>query len=154
MKLVIRYSTGVAGLYDYGPSGCAMEANMLSIWKSHFVLEEQMLEIRASLLTPHQVLKWVIQSYVVIIVHRWVSSLQVIWELRQGRHQQGECHLKMELCISVIILDCSKPLGSENVHYIEIKVVWPAWIKKEKIDVYFSNNLKSTIISLKHWRKL
>lgn len=48
---------GVAGLYDYGPSGCAMEANMLSIWKSHFVLEEQMLEIRASLLTPHQVLK-------------------------------------------------------------------------------------------------
>lgn len=48
---------GVAGLYDYGPSGCAMEANMLTIWKSHFVLEEQMLEIRASLLTPHQVLK-------------------------------------------------------------------------------------------------
>lgn len=48
---------GVAGLYDYGPSGCAMEANMLNIWKSHFVLEEQMLEIRASLLTPHQVLK-------------------------------------------------------------------------------------------------
>jgi hypothetical protein len=50
---------GVAGLYDYGPSGCAMEANMVNIWKSHFVLEEQMLEIRASLLTPHQVLKWV-----------------------------------------------------------------------------------------------
>lgn len=48
---------GVAGLYDYGPSGCAMEANMINIWKSHFVLEEQMLEIRASLLTPHQVLK-------------------------------------------------------------------------------------------------
>ncbi|KAJ7365654.1 Glycine--tRNA ligase [Desmophyllum pertusum] len=48
---------GVAGLYDYGPSGCAMEANMVNIWKSHFVLEEQMLEIRASLLTPHQVLK-------------------------------------------------------------------------------------------------
>ncbi|CAH3017408.1 unnamed protein product [Porites evermanni] len=48
---------GVAGLYDYGPSGCAMEANMINIWKSHFVLEEQMLEIRASLLTPHPVLK-------------------------------------------------------------------------------------------------
>lgn len=48
---------GVAGLYDYGPSGCAMEANMINIWKSHFVLEEQMLEIRASLLTPHSVLK-------------------------------------------------------------------------------------------------
>lgn len=57
MKLMIRHSTGVAGLYDFGPSGCAMEANMLTIWKSHFVLEEQMLEIRASLLTPHQVLK-------------------------------------------------------------------------------------------------
>ena len=44
--------------------------------------------------------------------------------LQHGRHrQQGECHLKMELCVSVIILDYSKPFGSQNVHYTEIKLV-------------------------------
>ncbi|CAB3990229.1 glycine--tRNA ligase-like, partial [Paramuricea clavata] len=48
---------GVAGLYDYGPSGCAIEANVVSLWRSHFVLEEQMLEIKSTQLTPHVVLK-------------------------------------------------------------------------------------------------
>ena len=48
---------GVAGLYDYGPSGCAIEANVLNLWRSHFVLEEQMLEIKSTQLTPHVVLK-------------------------------------------------------------------------------------------------
>ena len=153
MKLMIRHSTGVAGLYDFGPSGCAMEANMLTIWKSHFVLEEQMLEIRASLLTPHQVLKWVIQSHVVIIVHRWVcnSSLQVIWELRQGRHQQRECHLKMEFCISVIILILSH-LPHKMYTILKLNLYEQLG---EKIDIYFSNNLTSRIIiALKHWGKL
>ena len=48
---------GVAGLYDYGPTGCAMKANMLALWRSHFVLEEQMLEIDATCLTPEPVLQ-------------------------------------------------------------------------------------------------
>lgn len=48
---------GVAGLYDFGPIGCAMENNLIGIWRSHFVLEEQMLEVRCTQLTPHQVLK-------------------------------------------------------------------------------------------------
>eukprot|EP00795_Rhopilema_esculentum_P014077 gene14077-5064_t len=48
---------GVAGLYDFGPVGCAMETNIINIWRSHFVLEEQFLEVRCTQLTPHQVLK-------------------------------------------------------------------------------------------------
>ena len=48
---------GVAGLYDFGPVGCAMENNIVSMWRSHFVLEEQFLEVRCTQLTPHQVLK-------------------------------------------------------------------------------------------------
>jgi len=48
---------GVAGLYDFGPLGCGMETNMMSLWRSHFVNEDQMLEVRCSQLTPHQVLK-------------------------------------------------------------------------------------------------
>eukprot|EP00048_Salpingoeca_helianthica_P015207 m.225618 g.225618 ORF g.225618 m.225618 type:complete len:669 (-) comp16741_c0_seq1:134-2140(-) len=48
---------GVAGLYDYGPVGCAVKANFISTWRSHFVLEENMLEVDCTSLTPHAVLK-------------------------------------------------------------------------------------------------
>ena len=48
---------GVAGLYDLGPMGCAMKANLLSQWRSHFVLEEHMLEVDTTILTPEPILK-------------------------------------------------------------------------------------------------
>lgn len=48
---------GVAGLYDYGPPGCALQANILALWRNHFVLEESMLELDTTILTPHDVLK-------------------------------------------------------------------------------------------------
>jgi glycyl-tRNA synthetase len=48
---------GVSGLYDYGPMGCAMKANLLNAWRSFFVLEEQMLEVDTCMLTPEIVLK-------------------------------------------------------------------------------------------------
>ncbi|KAJ1991876.1 Glycine--tRNA ligase 1, mitochondrial [Dimargaris cristalligena] len=48
---------GVAGLYDYGPTGCALQTNILNLWRSHFVLEEDMLELDCSILTPAEVLK-------------------------------------------------------------------------------------------------
>ncbi|RYQ83000.1 hypothetical protein Ahy_B10g101613 [Arachis hypogaea] len=41
---------GVAGLYDYGPPGCAVKSN-------HFVLEENMLEVDCPYVTPEVVLK-------------------------------------------------------------------------------------------------
>lgn len=47
---------GVNGLYDFGPMGCAMKANLINEWRRHFILEEQMLEIDCSMLTPHPVL--------------------------------------------------------------------------------------------------
>lgn len=47
---------GVTGQYDFGPMGCAMKQNLLSAWRSHFVLEEQMLEVDCTVLTPEQVL--------------------------------------------------------------------------------------------------
>ena len=50
-------SIGVAGLYDYGPAGCAIQANLINFWRKHFVLEEQMLEIDCSIMTPFDVLK-------------------------------------------------------------------------------------------------
>ncbi|KAI8998198.1 hypothetical protein BC832DRAFT_532888 [Gaertneriomyces semiglobifer] len=48
---------GIAGLYDYGPPGCALQNNILALWRQHFVLEEDMLEVECTNLTPEAVLK-------------------------------------------------------------------------------------------------
>ncbi|KAL8683703.1 MAG: hypothetical protein Q9186_000337 [Xanthomendoza sp. 1 TL-2023] len=48
---------GVSGLYDYGPSGCSLQANIIDAWRKHFVLEEDMMEVDCTMLTPHEVLK-------------------------------------------------------------------------------------------------
>ncbi|KAJ0667897.1 putative glycine--tRNA ligase [Helianthus annuus] len=48
---------GVAGLYDYGPPGCAVKSNVLAFWRQHFVLEEDMLEVDCPCVTPEVVLK-------------------------------------------------------------------------------------------------
>jgi len=48
---------GVAGLYDYGPPGCAVKENVLALWRQHFVLEDNILQIECTTLTPHPVLK-------------------------------------------------------------------------------------------------
>ena len=48
---------GIAGLYDYGPPGCSLQANIIDTWRKHFVLEEDMLEVDCTMLTPEVVLK-------------------------------------------------------------------------------------------------
>jgi glycyl-tRNA synthetase len=34
--------SGVKGLYDFGPSGCAVKTNLEQYWREHFILEEDM----------------------------------------------------------------------------------------------------------------
>ena len=48
---------GCAGLYDFGPVGCAIKTNIEQLWREHFVLEEDMLEINTTCITPHTVLE-------------------------------------------------------------------------------------------------
>ncbi len=48
---------GERGLYDYGPPGCSLQANVVDLWRKHFVLEEDMLEVDCTMLTPEAVLK-------------------------------------------------------------------------------------------------
>ncbi|XP_076271127.1 glycine--tRNA ligase isoform X1 [Rhynchophorus ferrugineus] len=48
---------GITGQFDFGPMGCAFKANLLQAWRQFFVLEEQMLEVDCSILTPEPVLK-------------------------------------------------------------------------------------------------
>lgn len=46
------YTLGVAGLYDYGPPGSALHANILQEWRKHFIIEESMLELDTTIMTP------------------------------------------------------------------------------------------------------
>jgi glycyl-tRNA synthetase (class II) len=50
--------SGVKGLYDYGPPGCAIKTNFLSLWRQFFLLEENILEIECTALTPEIVLMY------------------------------------------------------------------------------------------------
>lgn len=45
-------SLGVGGLYDYGPPGSSLQANIINEWRKHFIIEEGMLEIDTTILTP------------------------------------------------------------------------------------------------------
>ena len=48
---------GIAGLYDFGPTGCALKNNIEQYWREHFILEENLLEISGTCITPEIVLK-------------------------------------------------------------------------------------------------
>ncbi|OEH79924.1 glycyl-tRNA synthetase [Cyclospora cayetanensis] len=48
---------GSGGLFDLGPPGCGLKSQIEALWRSHFVLEEEMLEVSGPCLTPHVVLK-------------------------------------------------------------------------------------------------
>ncbi|KAF9559973.1 glycyl-tRNA synthetase [Agrocybe pediades] len=43
---------GVAGLYDYGPPGSSLQANIIAEWRKHFIIEEHMLELDTTIMTP------------------------------------------------------------------------------------------------------
>ncbi|KAG0720964.1 Glycine--tRNA ligase [Chionoecetes opilio] len=48
---------GITGQYDYGPMGCDLVDNILAEWHKHFVIQERMLKVNCSILTPEPVLK-------------------------------------------------------------------------------------------------
>ncbi|ATY66458.1 glycyl-tRNA synthetase [Cordyceps militaris] len=52
-----NYKGDNRGLYDYGPPGCALLSNIVNEWRRHFVIEENMLELDCTSITPEAVLK-------------------------------------------------------------------------------------------------
>ena len=48
---------GPAGLFDLGPPASTVKANLLAIWRKHFVVAENMLEMECTNLTPENVLQ-------------------------------------------------------------------------------------------------
>eukprot|EP00239_Pterosperma_sp_CCMP1384_P001339 CAMPEP_0197849318 /NCGR_PEP_ID=MMETSP1438-20131217/11632_1 /TAXON_ID=1461541 /ORGANISM="Pterosperma sp., Strain CCMP1384" /LENGTH=694 /DNA_ID=CAMNT_0043461941 /DNA_START=107 /DNA_END=2191 /DNA_ORIENTATION=- len=67
---------GVAGLYDYGPTGAAVKNNLQTFWRQHFILEENMLEIECPSVTPHNVLKASghVDRFIDLMVHDTVTK--------------------------------------------------------------------------------
>ncbi len=47
----------VKGLFDYGPPLETLEAEVINIWRDHFIRTEKMLALKCSMLTPYAVLK-------------------------------------------------------------------------------------------------
>ena len=47
----------VKGLFDYGPPLETLEAEVINIWRDHFIRTEKMMALKCSMLTPHAVLK-------------------------------------------------------------------------------------------------
>ncbi|CAK3939743.1 probable glycyl-tRNA synthetase 1 [Lecanosticta acicola] len=45
------------GLFDYGPPLETLEAEIINIWRDHFIRSEKMMSLKCSMLTPYQVLK-------------------------------------------------------------------------------------------------
>ncbi|ORY50183.1 hypothetical protein BCR35DRAFT_310751 [Leucosporidium creatinivorum] len=48
---------GVKGLFDYGPPGSSLQANIIDTWRKHFIIEEEMLELDTTIMTLSDVLK-------------------------------------------------------------------------------------------------
>jgi glycyl-tRNA synthetase len=46
---------GIAGLYDYGPPGSALQSNIIAEWRKHFIIEEGMHEVDTTVITPSPV---------------------------------------------------------------------------------------------------
>ncbi|KZT02831.1 glycyl-tRNA synthetase [Laetiporus sulphureus 93-53] len=46
---------GIAGLYDYGPPGSSLQSNIITEWRKHFIIEEHMLELDTTIMTPSPV---------------------------------------------------------------------------------------------------
>ena len=53
--LILATLSGVAGLYDYGPPGSSLQANIIAEWQNHFIVEEHMLKLDTMIMTPASV---------------------------------------------------------------------------------------------------
>ena len=52
MTILTCFVPGVAGLYDYGPPGSSLQSNIIADWRKHFIVEEHMLEVDTTIMTP------------------------------------------------------------------------------------------------------
>lgn len=125
---------GITGQYDYGPMGCALKSNILNAWRQFFVLEDQMLEVDCSILTPEPVLK--ASGHVERFADLMVKDLK-----------NGECFR-----LDHLIKHFLEKLASEKTSTPEIKATCEDIIikldgmsKEEMRDILRKYNMKSPI---------
>ena len=99
---------GVSGLYDYGPALCSLQANVVDAWKKHFILEEDMLEVDCTALTPAEVLKtsghvdkfsdWMCKDPQTGEIFRADHLVEEVLEarLKGDKEARGIAHLRLE----------------------------------------------------------
>lgn len=99
---------GVSGLYDYGPALCALQSNVIDLWKKHFILEEDMLEVDCTALTPAEVLKtsghvdkfsdWMLKDPQTGEIFRADHLVEEVLEarLKGDKEARGLAHLTLE----------------------------------------------------------
>lgn len=125
---------GITGQYDFGPMGCALKSNILNLWRKFFVMEEQMLEVDCSILTPEPVLK--ASGHVDRFADLMVKDLK-----------SGECFRLDHLIKSSLEKHISeKKLGSDEVEKCEdIIIKLDGMTKHEMSYVLNEYNIKSPI---------
>jgi glycyl-tRNA synthetase len=96
----------VAGLYDYGPSGSSLQSNILSEWRKHFIIEEGMLEVDTTIMTPSAVFEtsghvarfadWMVKDSKTGDVLRADHLLEAVLEarLKGDKEARGEAEVK------------------------------------------------------------
>ncbi|KAG0148981.1 hypothetical protein CROQUDRAFT_89555 [Cronartium quercuum f. sp. fusiforme G11] len=90
---------GVAGLYDYGPPGSALQSNILNEWRRHFIIEEDMLELDTTCITPADVLKtsghvdkfsdWMVRDAVTGDIFRADHLVEAVLEARLNADREA-----------------------------------------------------------------
>jgi glycyl-tRNA synthetase len=43
---------------NIGPPGCSLQTNIINLWRSHFVLAEEMLEVDCMLSTGYEIIEY------------------------------------------------------------------------------------------------
>eukprot|EP00894_Picocystis_sp_ML_P000554 jgi/Pico_ML_1/51071/g181.t1 len=93
---------GVAGLFDFGPPGCAVKQNLVAHWRQHFVLSEAMLEIECPSVTPDVVL-------------RASGHVDKFTDLMVNDLVTGDCHRADHLLKDVLERQVHNPLTDPRV---------------------------------------
>jgi len=118
---------GVAGLYDYGPTGAAIKANLQQFWRQHYVYEENMLEIECPSVTPYPVLKASghVDRFIDLMVkdvqtqdcHRADHLLKDALEKRIEEASDADTKKKLELVLAHLDEYTAAELGAKLTEY-------------------------------------
>eukprot|EP01147_Barroeca_monosierra_P002210 gene2210-5221_t len=125
---------GVAGLYDYGPTGCSIMNNIQQEWRRHFILEDNIFEISCPAMTPFRVLD--ASGHAKRFADIMVKDMQT-----------GDCHRADHLLEDVMAQMLRQDgLGSEDAEeYSRVQAMADTYTKEELQELFVKYNIKAPI---------